>query len=174
MLLRTFTGKELDVAHLRPQDIDLRDIAHALAKICRYGGHSLRHYSVAEHSLNVTAMVDAPYKREALLHDGAEAYLGDLVAPVKRLVPEFVLLESRVQLAIATRFNLSLSPLVTTPAQVIKADNVIRLYEMADLMAGCESLRATAESAWSGLNPLPSWGEPESAFLVACERLHIW
>ena len=173
MLFRTYTGKEIDLANIRPEDIDLVDIAHALSKLCRYGGHTTRHYSVAEHSLNVMDMVDPLYKREALMHDATEAYVGEMTAPLKRLLLEYTHIEMRVERVIAERFQLSLSPYVT-PYPVKKADNIIRLYEMAELMPGCESLLDTAESVWSGLSPLPKWDDVENAFVAACKGLAIW
>jgi hypothetical protein len=159
---------------MRPTDIAIADIAHALSMLCRYGGHIRRHYSVAEHSLNVMSMVDPLYAREALMHDATEAFVGDVVQPIKNILPEYAAIEMRVQLAIAKRFELSLSPYITPP-QVKKADNVIRLYEMAELMPGCEMLYETAANAgWTGLAPLPDWGNVESAFLRECKRLNIW
>lgn len=83
----TFTGREVDPFNLRPCDIELETIAHALANTCRFNGHTPRFYSVAEHAVRVSHfawMVGGP--RLALLalhHDDAEAYLGDQIRPLK-------------------------------------------------------------------------------------------
>lgn len=76
----------------RPDEIEIADIAHALSMICRFNGHCRRFYSVAEHSCRVAEFVrdrQRPCQREvfrqALLHDAAEAYFGDVVRPIKRL-----------------------------------------------------------------------------------------
>jgi hypothetical protein len=73
------------------EDIDIRDIAHALALTSRYGGHSPEPFSVAEHSWRVSCtMATRPYYDEpsillaGLLHDAEEAYFCDMPSPIKR------------------------------------------------------------------------------------------
>lgn len=96
---------------LSPGQVSLTAISQALSNICRYGGHLPSHYSVAEHSLYVSnvLMVSTEDPRLALcglLHDASEAYMGDMVRPVKDLMPEFREAEDHVQLAIADAFGL--------------------------------------------------------------------
>ena len=90
--LQIYTGLIIDVANPRPEDICAEDIAHALSNLCRYGGHTPRWYSVAAHSV---AMANYVFKvrgvqwrgrdvAENLLHDASEAYLGDVISPVRR------------------------------------------------------------------------------------------
>ena len=84
----TFTGKRIDVLRVQPDDVCIEDIAHSLALQCRFNGHTPRFYSVAEHSVRVSELCEKiGYNREtrlmALLHDAAEAYLGDIIRPVK-------------------------------------------------------------------------------------------
>jgi hypothetical protein len=66
-----------------PEEIHIRDIARGLAMKCRYGGHVTRFYSVAEHSVYVSRNVPPEHARQALLHDATEAYLGDMIRPLK-------------------------------------------------------------------------------------------
>ena len=77
--LQTFTGRQFWPLEPDPADVHIEDIAHALANICRYGGHSNRFYSVAEHSVLVASRTGIG----GLLHDAAEAYIGDMVRPLK-------------------------------------------------------------------------------------------
>ncbi len=85
--IRTFTNKTIDLYSPTVEDIDIIDIAHALSNLCRFSGHTHTFYSVAQHSLLVSYLV--PYnalRRVALLHDAAEAYLGDVVSPLKKML----------------------------------------------------------------------------------------
>lgn len=82
--IMTHTGKRFRPFAPDPADIDIRDIAHALSLICRYGGHPSGFYSVAEHSVLLSRAVPAEMAFDALMHDAAEAYLGDIPRPIKR------------------------------------------------------------------------------------------
>lgn len=81
-------------------EFDVKDIAHALAHQCRYTGHTKQFYSVAEHSILVSHLVEDlglgdPF--EGLMHDAAEAYLSDIAAPWKALLPDYKVLEARIE-----------------------------------------------------------------------------
>lgn len=83
----THTGKRVNPLHPDPAQICLVDIAHALSQICRYAGHTIHPYSVAEHSIILAGVVgpSLTHQRVAMLHDGAEAYILDMIAPIKRM-----------------------------------------------------------------------------------------
>lgn len=83
----------------------IADIAHALANICRYSGQCSSFYSVAEHSLHVSNVVEE-FQLEALLHDATEAFLGDITRPLKQLLPQYKEIEASVEDAIFARFGL--------------------------------------------------------------------
>lgn len=87
------TGRGFPLINLSPDRIDLEDIAPALSRICRFGGHCREFYSVAQHSVHVSFLVPKKYRMEALLHDAAEAYTGDITTSWKHLMralaPEF-------------------------------------------------------------------------------------
>ena len=111
----TNSGILVNILHPTPQMIEIEDIAHALSNICRYGGHSKKFYSVAQHSLFVCLLAPKHLKKEALLHDAAEAYTGDVVKPLKVILGEkYECIEAGFMRAISARFglNASLLPLV--------------------------------------------------------------
>jgi hypothetical protein len=117
----------------RPEEILIEDIAHALSMICRFTGHVARFYSVAEHSVHVSRLVPPQHALAALLHDAAEAYLGDIARPIKRM-PELAELraaESRLQKAIYQKFGLP----CCEPECVKEADVMMLGAEARELMS---------------------------------------
>lgn len=95
--------------------IQIGDIAAGLSKLCRYGGHCLRFYSVAEHCVLMAGRAPHHLRRQMLLHDAPEGLgLVDLPSPVKRQFPAYRDAEKRLMRAVATRFELPwpLDPLV--------------------------------------------------------------
>ena len=104
--MQTYTGVRFYPMDPRPEELDIRDIAHALSLICRYGGHVDRFYSVAEHCVLMSQCVPEEHALWALLHDASEAYVGDMVRPLKRQLPEYEAAEGRVIAAIVERVGL--------------------------------------------------------------------
>lgn len=104
-LFQTYTGKLIDFSNVRPEDIDIRDIAHGLAHITRFGGQAQNHITVAEHSLAVASIVPDVHKFSALMHDAAEAYLGDIPKPLKNLLPDYTRIEKYLMKIIAGKFG---------------------------------------------------------------------
>ncbi|RJR26517.1 phosphohydrolase [candidate division WWE3 bacterium] len=128
----TFTGRKVTVFNPKPSDIVIEDIAASLSKVCRFTGHCSRFYSVAEHSVYVSRIVPPEDAKWGLLHDATEAYLGDLVRPIKRQ-PEMAFYrtaENNFQKCIAQVFGLT----PEIPDSVIKADNNLLLTELVQLM----------------------------------------
>jgi 5'-deoxynucleotidase YfbR-like HD superfamily hydrolase len=130
----TFTREWVDPADPVATHIQIEDIAHALARICRYGGHLETTYTVAEHSMNVAAQLyrttgDFEYAQAGLFHDAAEAYLGDVIRPVKDVLPGYHELEERMMTAIRARFRLTDD--VKVWKLVKQADEEILPWEMA-------------------------------------------
>ena len=134
----TFTGIEFYPLDPRPDDIRVTDIAHALANQCRYSGHTLFFYSVAEHCVHVSRMVHGATKSsvaalDALLHDASEAYLVDLPGPLKMqwaVGGEYRKAEHRLQSAIRSAFGLD----GEIPDVVGKADRAMLWFEYRTLM----------------------------------------
>lgn len=81
--LTTYSGHHFDPLCPDPDLICIEDIAHALSNVCRYGGHADMFYSVAQHSSLMSSYCPHRLARACLLHDAAEAYVGDMVRPIK-------------------------------------------------------------------------------------------
>jgi len=81
--IQTYKSNIFDLFEMNYESIDIEDIAHALSLTCRYGGHCNSFYSVAEHSVRMSEQVPEKDAFWALMHDAAEAYLGDIPAPFK-------------------------------------------------------------------------------------------
>ena len=115
----TYTGKIVYPLDPRPEEIDLYDIAHALAAIGRYTGHTEAFYSVAEHAVRVSELCEdrvarphttdhRKYAFEGLMHDASEAYLGDIAKPIKHdsyVGTLFAKAEDRLMVIIAELFG---------------------------------------------------------------------
>ncbi|WP_312921087.1 phosphohydrolase [Stutzerimonas nitrititolerans] len=126
----TRTGRRFDLLAPCPSQVFVLDIAHALAHLCRFNGHTSRHYSVAQHSLFVADIVPPEHRLAALLHDATEAYVGDMVRPLKQVMPEYQKIEQRIWLAICERFDIA----PELPACVHEADMIALATERAQLM----------------------------------------
>jgi len=138
----TATGRDfhLSGAASLGNQIDLQDIAHALAQINRYTGHTSRPYSVAEHSLLVAdiareAGATPMLELAALLHDAHEAYTGDVSSPVKWALGDvWTEFESNIERAVRRHF--SLQSVFASHGQKIRYFDLVALAtERRDLTA---------------------------------------
>lgn len=128
---QTYTGKKFWTLDPKPEEVDLKDIAHSLAFQCRFNGHSKQFYSIAQHSVLVSKMVPQEQTLAALFHDAAETYTGDIVRPLKKfLPPEFKKIEKEIEDAIFKHFNIT----DVNHTEIKKADKRALFTEMRDLM----------------------------------------
>lgn len=108
--MQTYTNKRVYPLELKIEDIDINDIAHSLSLQCRFNGHCRRFYSVAEHSILVSDLISDEYgiecKFAALLHDAAEAYIGDIIRPVKQQL-RVGSIEKRIEELVYKKFGVS-------------------------------------------------------------------
>lgn len=128
----TAHGNGLDLLAPDPWSISIEDIAVQLARVCRWSNATREHYSVAQHSVLVSQLVPANLALAGLLHDAAEAYIGDASVPLKCLCPAIVDVEQRLAVAIAAAFDLD--PESFACAEVVHADHVLRATEHRDLV----------------------------------------
>lgn len=160
----TYTGLRFDVMNPRADLINIQDIAHSLSMICRYNGHVRSFYSVAEHSIHVANWLsqggESPEVQLAgLMHDSSEAYVGDMVSPLKRteeLGTAHTVIEERVLAAIAKRHGF-IYPL---PDVVHEADKAVYAWEV-------NHVRLFSENEWRTMLPT----EAKNAFGVLFNNL---
>jgi 5'-deoxynucleotidase YfbR-like HD superfamily hydrolase len=135
--MQTVGGRKFVPDAPDPASIDIEDIAHALSLVCRFGGHTRELYSVAQHSVLVCDAVSdlggtLEEIRYALLHDASEAYIGDVVWPLKQSerMRGYKVIEDRVMKAILERFGI----VGDEPPIVKRADLILLSTEKRDLM----------------------------------------
>ncbi len=166
----TISGRTFSMFHPKPEDIDIVDIAHSLALQCRYRGITKTFYSVAEHSVRVSQLIehDKELALWGLLHDASEAYIGDIIRPLKHnMGGVYYDLERNFMSVIANKFNLA----ETEPHLIRYLDDLILVTERRDLIT----------DQWTdwGLKIIPlkkrivpiSWEHAKQAFLDEFEFL---
>jgi uncharacterized protein len=111
---QSYSGKKFWPLDPRPEDFNITDIAHSLSLICRFGGHSKFHYSVAQHSVLVAQLAPEELQLQALMHDASESYICDIPRTFKSQLVGYKELEDDVMKAIAERYGFSypLDPLI--------------------------------------------------------------
>lgn len=157
--IETHTGKQFWFLNPSPEMFDIEDIAHALSMVCRYAGHVTRFYSVAAHCCVIADHFshDPRLHLTALMHDAAEAYIGDMPRPLKRQLPQFRKVEVRIEQALAETFGL----IYPWPKVIKDADLRITLDERRALKP--YSTRMWAENSLMPLGvTIPDWS-PERA-----------
>lgn len=136
----TYTGLKFWTLSPKPEEIRIEDIAHALSYMCRFNGHCSRFYSVGQHSIHCLELA----RRKGiennetllyiLLHDASEAYIADLIRPVKRFMPEYKRVEEELQNKIYLRFGLGV-PMAPKREEVVKyIDNLMLANEAKQLV----------------------------------------
>lgn len=176
----TYTGKYFDLLDPQPEMVWIEDIAHSLAYQCRYTGHTREFYSVAQHCVLMaeSGLPGGPLK--LLLHDAAEAYIGDIARPWKQLLqvttpksfysnfPSVRDFESRIQEVIGLALGVDLSE----SAEVKVVDHRMMATEIRDLMPEADDwgLPLGTEPLKEAIRPRrPEWAE--QAFLAEYEHL---
>lgn len=171
---RMLSGRRLDLLDPSPLDIEVEDIAHGLARVARWNGQTRGEhaFSVAQHSLIVEANVRLPeddprWRLAALLHDGPEYVIGDMISPFKSIVGgDYKLVEERLQRAIHLRFGLP-AVLPAPVLKAIKAADRLSAYHEATRLAGFSTEEAGAFFGRPAEGvPAPATLEPKPAEVV--------
>jgi len=132
----TASGRVFDLLEPTLEQIDIFDIATALSKENRFGGHTRKPYSVAQHSClahdYAKHHMETNYecRFEALMHDVEEAYYKDIPTPLKRLLPDYNLIVDNFDKLMREKFDL---PGSETPI-VKQIDLRLLATEKRDLM----------------------------------------
>ena len=157
-----FGGSYFDFEAPETSAFTIEDIAHGLAMTCRFAGQCSRFYSVAQHCVHLSENVPPEHAYQGLMHDAAEAFVGDMAKPLKVMLPEFSAIEKSVEAVVFKRFNVS-TPLPTT---IKEADILMLVTEQHQLMKNRDDWEYCR-----GRTPLdfqiPSWspGIAKSRFL---------
>lgn len=182
--LATSRGGMWSIEAPEEAQVYLEDIAAGLSRTCRYAGQiseDVTFYSVAEHSVIMTfhayhsGLIRS--RSEALcylLHDGSEAYFGDMPTPLKALIPQFRVYEDRAQSVIFSAFGLGPELVARMKPELKRIDTRVRIDEREVMI--CEpALSAGREALWRqdpSLKPLgitPALLEPNLARQVYLE-----
>ncbi|MEW5729978.1 MAG: phosphohydrolase [Pseudomonadota bacterium] len=178
--IQTEKGRRFDLVATSPAQVDVEEIASALAKICRFNGHSRYFYSVAQHSVIVADMLPPDARVYGLFHDAHEAYVGDLATPVKDALRQetggidaWRAMVDRIDAAIFGALGLQWPMPADIARQVKHADLVALATERRDLMAD--------GPVWSQRMPQPlprrivpwGWDKAMETFLDRVRRLPL-
>lgn len=159
--MQTYTGGKFYPTDPAIDEIRFDDISSALSKLCRYGGHCIRFYSVAEHCVHMAEKALDRFKLTALMHDASEAYLCDVPRPLKRHLENYAEIEEQLMSVIAHRFGL----FFPFPAEIKQLDTAICADE-------CEQNMARPPEVWGLTEPplgvtLRFWGPAEAKYQFA-------
>ena len=160
--IMTHSKKMFDPLHPKVELIDIEDIAHALAMLCRANGHFKTFYSVCQHSINCMREAAARgYSNKVqlgcLLHDASEAYLSDVTRPVKAELPQYKLIEEPLQETIWRKF---------LGSDLTEEENR-QVFAIDDDLLDHEFFRLMGVALWEPLPKLAS--EPEYDFIPFAE-----
>ena len=134
--MNTYTGKQFSVIHPNKDAIDVVDIAHALSMLCRGNGHVKHFYSVGQHCINCAKLAKAKgynckLQFACLLHDASEAYMADVIRPLKKDLPYYQEIEQKLLTVIFEKYGI-LEYL--EDKRVKEIDDALCHYDLRNLM----------------------------------------
>jgi 5'-deoxynucleotidase YfbR-like HD superfamily hydrolase len=103
--MMTYSGISIDLFDFKIEDIRIEDIVFGLSNIARFSGQ-VPFYSVAKHSIHVSKLLPKNLRLSGLLHDASEAYIGDVISPIKHAMKEYLEIEERIMNEISKKWKL--------------------------------------------------------------------
>lgn len=168
--IQTFSGIAAYPFDLRPEEVELEDIAHSLSHICRFNGHTVTFFSVAEHSVRVCDAASPRAKPFALFHDSAETFFCDLASPVKKSLEGYKEAENRALDVILGKFDIEADEKIREEVHII--DQRIRIDERNQLMRPPIHPWGKTEIQPLGIKILPmSPDVAKRAFIATAQKL---
>lgn len=128
--------------------------------LCRFNGQCTKFYSVAEHSVHVSYEIDKELALAGLLHDAAEAYLGDVPSPLKKQLSQFSEFEKQMEIAIGKKFDVESS--LFKEQELKRADVQLLIDEKAVLMVDAPEPWPPGAPGIKDPSRIKCWGSEES------------
>lgn len=169
-VIQTITGRKIDFTDPDPEQVHILDIATGLARAPRFAGHTDVTWTVAAHSVFVADHCPPELQFEALLHDAAEAYMGDMPTPLKRLCHDYQIYESMLDRAIRKRYGLG-------PWASARVEDVDRWVLEQERAAFCKNSTWSMpppiqlENTWTDFGRGMGFGESQWLFLTTFLKL---
>ena len=157
--ITTYSGWRFHYLNPKPDEINIHDIAHALSLKCRFSGHCKCLYTVGEHSIRVAELLSDNLKLSGLLHDATEAYMPDVVRPIKERfgLREY---EDKIWAVIAKKYGVEMSK------EVKVADDTLIATEARDLMPNMTGWKRLPLPLYEHIYPIVSTLAVETIFLA--------
>ena len=152
---KTYTGKTMNPIDATTVEVNIIDIAHHLSNICRFSGATISFYSVAQHSVHVSKLLEMKgfskyVQLVGLLHDATEAYLGDVTRLVKNSLPEYKKWEAALDEHIMSSLDVPRYEKEEVRAIVKEYDDTMLEYEKKALLHGAD---VSLPNGWLPLLP---------------------
>ncbi len=174
--MNTFTGRQFEPLKMTPADVDITDIAHALSLICRGGGHVRYFFSVGQHSINCANEAAGRHCSRrvilaCLLHDASEAYIADIIRPVKRDIPQYFAIEDMIMKNVFASCGLD-ELTAEESAQVFGIDDDMLVWELNTMFTGYHTAAKPVMACVAQLDEKP-WRQVEQQFLKIYEEYKL-
>jgi uncharacterized protein len=160
------TGRQMNPLEPKPEDFDIDIVAHALSLKCRYNGHAIEFFSVAQHAILVSMFVEPEHAMWGLMHELDEVFLPDIPRPLKPFVQGWEKIAEKHMIAGAAAFGLTLP----MPPNVKYVDSQMLHTEQDYLMPGTPDWDSLPPKLDCVIKPM-TWQQSETAFHVRYNEL---